>query len=230
MRFFKFQPINKYSLHGLANQSLFFAHPSVLNDPFEFELHDEVCSDEMLQYIRSSGGVGSEISSVELRSNLKKEARRHIADFGVVSLSERDDSPLMWGHYANDHKGMCLEFEVANHEGSVIPVDYSDELAVLTDPKVPFWHKDNALKPLTTKHSDWSYEKEHRLLHCSGGTSQPYPEDIELVSVAFGTRAPKIDIELVQHVLAGKRVGFRQAILNTERPKISFRSLDASKS
>lgn len=162
------------------------------------------------------------MSPLERRSKLKNDIQPQVADFGVVSFSERDDSPLMWGHYANNHEGMCLEFEVTEHEGSVFPVSYSDELAILDDPAAPLWHKNNMMKSLVTKHIDWSYEREHRILQTNGGRCHPYPDEFGLVSVAFGVRTPQEDIDLVQHILTAKDVVFRQAIRDQNRPKILF--------
>jgi hypothetical protein len=38
--------------------------------------------------------------------------------FGVYSLAERDDNILMWSHYADDHTGICIEFDTGAHPGS----------------------------------------------------------------------------------------------------------------
>ena len=35
-----------------------------------------------------------------------------IPNYMIYSLSERYDSSLMWSHYANSHKGLCLEYEI----------------------------------------------------------------------------------------------------------------------
>jgi hypothetical protein len=35
--------------------------------------------------------------------------------FGVLCLSERPDDILLWSHYGNSHRGLCLEFDAAAH-------------------------------------------------------------------------------------------------------------------
>jgi hypothetical protein len=35
--------------------------------------------------------------------------------FGVLCLSERPDDILLWSHYGDSHRGVCLEFDVAAH-------------------------------------------------------------------------------------------------------------------
>ena len=49
---------------------------------------------------------------------------------GISCLSESDSSLLMWAHYANNHKGMCVEYELLQISEqlkfSPIPVIYTD--------------------------------------------------------------------------------------------------------
>ena len=35
--------------------------------------------------------------------------------FGVCALGERADSILMWSHYADEHAGICIEFDTEAH-------------------------------------------------------------------------------------------------------------------
>jgi hypothetical protein len=45
------------------------------------------------------------------RIQIEEILQEFVNRLGVVSLSARPDNTLMWAHYANDHKGMCLEPE-----------------------------------------------------------------------------------------------------------------------
>jgi Protein of unknown function (DUF2971) len=33
-------------------------------------------------------------------------------DKGIVSLAERANCPLMWSHYADQHKGLCIGYSI----------------------------------------------------------------------------------------------------------------------
>ncbi len=49
--------------------------------------------------------------------------------FGVLTLSEIPDDILMWSHYANNHEGICLEFDPRLHPGAfprLSPVRYQE--------------------------------------------------------------------------------------------------------
>lgn len=74
---------------------------------------------------------------------------------GIVCFSDSYNSPLMWGHYANNHTGICLCFEIKRNK--LIKVKYKNKRelsgSVLTKSK----------KELSIKSTDWAYEKEYRI-------------------------------------------------------------------
>ena len=84
---------------------------------------------------------------------------------GILSLSERNDSILMWSHYAESHRGFCLEMNV--HEDDryspfCYPVRYQanyplfDHFSTSSEERLQLM--------LLTKAKEWSYEKEWRIL------------------------------------------------------------------
>lgn len=87
---------------------------------------------------------------------------------GILSLSEIPDNELMWAHYADSHKGLVLCFDEqhtffnrrrSENDGFyfVRKVHYSDPLPVsLADI--------DADAVLVTKGTQWSYEREWRML------------------------------------------------------------------
>jgi hypothetical protein len=77
---------------------------------------------------------------------------------GLLCFSEDKYNPVQWAHYADNHKGVCLGFDIPDR--LLRKVKYvSERLAksILDDP-------DKNEKLLTTKFSHWSYEQEHRLI------------------------------------------------------------------
>lgn len=83
---------------------------------------------------------------------------------GIVSFSTSWEEPLLWSHYAEGHKGICLEFEVP--EKDVAKIRYVKErtsIRIDLDSGLPA-HKAKIDDMPKTKHENWSYEKEVRLL------------------------------------------------------------------
>ena len=228
MNLFKFQPINNYTLMGLINQTLFYGKPSSLNDPLEFQMGDEVCSNEFLTGLAEKGKITLSNNPNHDREKLRTYIKKSIDEFGVLSLTARDDSQVMWAHYAANHKGICLGFDFPDDlvGEEVDEVIYNTGLPILEDKSSVVWSKETVGKVMLTKNIDWQYEKEYRIIEKTGNESYSYSKNTKLQSVAFGLRSSKEDIELVKHVLAGKRVKFRQAQLDMSEFKISFHGID----
>ena len=50
---------------------------------------------------------------------------------GVLSLAAKWDCPLMWSHYADEHRGLCIEYDTTDTVfNGLSPVSYSSPRAV----------------------------------------------------------------------------------------------------
>ena len=76
----------------------------------------------------------------------------------MVCFSRKWQNPLLWSHYADKHKGLCLGFDVV--KSHTLPIIYRKN-------RKPCQRKefdiDFMLELLSTKYTDWSYEDETRL-------------------------------------------------------------------
>src|SRR5262249_3461497 len=96
---------------------------------------------------------------------------------GLCCLTEQCNNILMWSHYADNHKGYCVEFEATDHTlvfGRAQRVSYSDVY-----PEINFYNTPGDEKvrlTFLTKFTDWQYEREWRILnHDEGPGLQHYP-------------------------------------------------------
>ena len=100
----------------------------------------------------------------------------------ICSFSAVNDSILMWGHYAQDHKGFCVEYDLEGLEGkhllrkNLYPVIYTPSLYDLTSfiEKLvgPEREDFNSLAPLLAvlhKFVGWNYEEEWRSVQFTSG-------------------------------------------------------------
>lgn len=145
------------------------------------------CLDRLTQAIASKEGSLSADQVDEFLSVMKRIAARRDAKIvegiaarlrssvKVCSFSELNDSILMWSHYADHHRGFCLEYPIHTIPAQDIrrrllfPVVYS---AALLD-STPIFERMAASKPFNNlfpvgaclrKSPAWSYEKEWRLV------------------------------------------------------------------
>lgn len=81
--------------------------------------------------------------------------------YGVISLSRRFDSPLMWAHYADVHNGMALEFEDGLFGASPMDVIYRQERPQVS---AELGRSLNDLEFFRVKSPDWQYEHEVRYM------------------------------------------------------------------
>lgn len=129
-------------------------------------------------------------------------------DKGVVSLAERADCPLMWSHYADQHRGLCIGYSVppdaiedlrAVEYGGGRLIAASQVAAMLLDGDPTAARAvDDAV--LLRKAPDWKYEREWRLI----GPKGLHDMSLELEEVVFGLRCDSAVIYAVVKALSGR--------------------------
>ena len=135
----------------------------------------------------------------------------------VYCFSKTNKSILLWSHYADSHKGVCVEFEVEPTEKDMVEVIYSSEISkfdivsvtskilaldflnVRFNPSDDDFNK-KIMKPYYTKALDWKYEEEVRYVLSKNSTERVfkikdnyYINSPKIVSVTFGCKIDKTD-------------------------------------
>ncbi len=141
-----------------------------------------------------------------LSSRVQEELLRRY-DRGVFSLAERDDCPLMWSHYGDQHRGICIGFSLRNDESSLVYqmkydgsrlVNASRVSAMLKGDHAAQQEVDQAV--LANKARDWQYEKEWRVI----GERGLQDSGLELEEIVFGMRCKSSVIHSVVKALEGR--------------------------
>ncbi len=121
--------------------------------------------------------------------NIQKSFQNNMAKMGISCLTENPRNLLMWGHYAKQHKGIVLQFEIAQDPSAMlhaVKVDYSNEYPVIN------FAQDLAgqlEKSMLRKSVDWEYEKEWRMFIVGGASTYLKFQPKALTGVIFGCRA-----------------------------------------
>lgn len=89
---------------------------------------------------------------------------RLLETIGVCALGTNASSPLLWAHYAHDHRGICVQLRPVMDLAALIahPVEYSDTYPVLSDMLAPAGSRE--VLPIMRKSGDWAYEEEWRIV------------------------------------------------------------------
>lgn len=189
-------------LENLQNAILRFVHPASLNDPLEaiipyqFKENGEIVNPD-LEKIKN---IVQEASGIKDWNSPRGKRILETMSFGItleyslmLSMSKAKDHQLMWAHYANQHKGICFEFNFPDNSDDFLKevkwsVDIPDDKFGLypvagevnyEHQRAPIIFEDgkttndyNICDALLSKPKCWEYEQEYRILLC-------YPWDSE---------------------------------------------------
>ncbi len=167
----------QFALSNIALRRIKISIFSDLNDPFE-------------------------LLAVDLSDKTHRKAFRMTKDQlnenkGLICFSKSWSNPLLWGHYAEKHTGICLGFDIPDK--FLKPVIYSKSpMKIKINPKTGelIFNENNMMsRLLRTKFADWRYEDEMRLFveldHDSiesGNYFYPFSEDFILREIVLGPR------------------------------------------
>lgn len=175
---------------------LWFSSPANFNDPFDCKIYPNTPSDEELaQYLVTNAQNTTSKDYNRILEGIKKSRgdiiKKAIDDVmnrsGVKCFTPNNANILMWSHYTNSHKGICLEFDTSiDPEFFVYPinVNYSENY-----PTLCFTDKSFTTEVLRTKSKDWEYEDEVRIYKAESGYHNFNPKS--LISVTFGCNTPE---------------------------------------
>lgn len=132
----------------------------IVNAPNPHECYTNVCR---------RIGINITLPSIaDMYANISEPWRDIIK---VSCFSERNDSLLMWSHYANHHRGICVEYDFQPYPNlcrEIQPVYYTNNLYDVTNTIFSDISRDGFTMALyissLTKALDWAYEQEWRLI------------------------------------------------------------------
>lgn len=113
----------KHTMDIFANIQLWFSAPKDFNDPFDCKLVPNISSIQSFAHTiaekqrvvnnDNSELIENTILQTPNMQDLVKEATAEVMNgCGILSLTKTNNDILMWSHYADSHKGICLEFDV----------------------------------------------------------------------------------------------------------------------
>lgn len=138
---YKYVPA-EYGRENIAYRRIKVTTLDEINDPFEF--------------------LSADLSDEHVRSALQNWKSDFFRTRGMLSFSRTWHNPVIWSHYAENHRGLCLRMEVA--KSKLMPVEYSlRRLRELADRiKASRVKLPDLDMLLSVKYSHWRYEKEIR--------------------------------------------------------------------
>lgn len=176
MRLYQFLRAND-ALDDLQRQRLKISRLDELNDPFEL--------------------LAADLRDKAMRRAFEATRAELVQRYGVLCFSRGWRNPVMWSHYADRHRGICLAFEVPtakfasmNYDAKRLPDVLPKLLTGTTEAQ-----EQMMLRLLTTKFRDWKYEDEVRVFSAletvdsaTGFYFADFGDDLILKVVILGPR------------------------------------------
>jgi hypothetical protein len=184
MLLYKFRSISgisfRYTQDVFVNSRLFLPTANILNDPNEgvaiVDIQNQYC------------GWGNYIEERNRRQRIR-----------VCAFTETHRNPVVWSHYADEHRGICIEFDTDHidiRNNLLDAVIYSNTVPTL---KPNSW-ADERLSFLN-KTKEWAYEKEWRYIVKEDSSFLTF-NDSAIKRLLLGTRFQDDDLEWVDFWLS----------------------------
>lgn len=231
--------LNESKFKTLNDNRIWLSRFENLNDPFEYK-------SIYINYdkLKSKGWPTDMLENYLNRM-------KNIYLIGSFSTNLIDNMP-MWAHYANNHQGFCIEYDVLNAK-AIYPISYESErigiASILTN---IFGLVDRIYKGeinesnedfqfymtlithfATVKHKSWSYENEYRVLQADFGENK-FGDSISSISVGMianrifvGSRCSEDNKKRISQIAKDIKVDAYEMYLDTNESeyKLSYKRI-----
>lgn len=224
-RYNRFDDFQKYSVDNLRKYQITLSDPRMQNDIVDCPIYAwlDYCLHDRNKYNKHLPILKKSIEGMRMASFCANTDKRMAVE-----------NTLMWSHYADSHKGFCIEYQI---DESMFRRDDPTNLNVIR--MLPIEYHDSKSKPLDfsdtgnmhngismqngffCKSNDWAYENEVRIASYSPFDKEEYRTipisgKSKIKAIYFGVRCPKETIEDVQSALKGRDVEYFQMYINVK--------------
>lgn len=244
---FKFHKIDLKNVGHLAHLfrdlKLYCPLPSQFNDPFECKPNFRWPSDakrvqeirrHLIKVSREHGRSRKEAEKFVSESinnpNFKQEIifnaiQNAYAEMRICCFTTRRNNLLLWSHYADSHKGFCIEYDA-----STMPLAYAYKVRYKNKYPEVLYPRPNdarAFIPALVKSKIWKYENEFRIILVPEAGNQPENDGISLLlkgneikNIYLGSNIEEKEKEVILNLVRSSK--FNPGIWSTNLSTSSF--------
>jgi len=187
LKLYKFKSLENFEFVAdiLMNNRLYAAQFKELNDPME--------------------GIFTPDDQEDFIDAVKEET----SNLRVCSMAQDNYNPLLWAHYADSYRGVCIEFDINESLIELEEINYTPFTAIVgSEPSFSGFSEDG--KPLHIAHSakdwakiilrnkfeEWAYEEEVRLF----SKSEFINKGIKITGIYLGIRISDTYKDVLQKI------------------------------
>lgn len=171
----KYRDDSAFTESIFKDHAFWFSNPQSFNDPFDCNL-SEVSSyskEAIAQFLNENlskvalakyKAYPENLTDEDVKESLASAKDKTFANVGILCLSKKNDSMLMWSHYTNSHKGLVIELDPTQDlflfqvYFSINYVDSYEPTNFLISPRLC------VDQVVSTKSRCWAYEEEVRVM------------------------------------------------------------------
>ena len=241
---YKFRTCNKYLFQSLINESIGLTSPGYFNDPFDSPILELLNNDEEFsQYIRQAYNDCLKVSCFSSNIKLPREDEK---THQIIHKEEKlKGAPpeylneLMWAHYADSHKGVCIKYHFPNsftkfvHNNDIITCFFND--VIYSDSDISQYSKKDRINmkdAFFLKGKQWEYENELRFLYFDVNGREGYKvikAENCIEAVYFGLRCSEEDKTTIMNILKDKKLITIDLEKNQTESSIKFYQMEVDK-
>lgn len=186
---YKYYRVNVNTINAIKKPYLWYTSLDKYNDPYEGLCNPK--SDYTLDEINTWMSRISQaryVSKEHFYKGLNEAMLADLRNSRVCCFSRKCNDILMWAHYADSYKGICVEYDLTDLSdvvGYLAPVQYET-----TFPEVDYLN-DNITaiqQMILTKSKNWKYEREIRALRDNGSENIVPISKAAIKSVIIGPK------------------------------------------
>lgn len=178
---------------------------------------DDIKMHIWMEYSSTEGIEYQEHLKSSLGWNIERElVTRYVK--GVCCFSTSGINPLLWSHYANNHKGICIGYSLDRTPSpNLLSVEYGGSRilntstiyeALINRKRSATQNLERAI--LLRKAKEWEYEQEWRMIGSVGQKESP----LKMREIIFGLRCPATTKFLIVEAMknSGNKLDFKEII------------------
>lgn len=218
------------TIQFLKNPQFYLNEYTAFNDPFEcaVSLDTDFSQEDFDRWLSDTGYSVPTIDisrNKEMIDGIIASAREEVTrKIGICCFTESSNNLLMWSHYADNHKGVCLKYDITIDPSAFLTlhrVVYNDDYPSLNYIK----QQKEVSNALYHKSKAWEYEQEWRIIAPNKANTLRAVKPLALREIIFGCRCSPKDIDQVKQECLGSK-GFHSVIFKQCRLKEDSFGLD----
>jgi len=243
-RFYKIDVDKTQRLNSIfIDRKIYHALPNQLNDPFECRPHftwrnskkqKQRIRDHLINVAREKGRSKKDAEKLILQNmkdsgfianTINDTVLKTFGEIRICSFTTKKENLLFWSHYADSHKGFCIEFDATKMPiVSAYKMHYQDNYPVVDYP-IPTDAR--GFEPALIKSKHWEYEDEFRTVFVPYAEKQPDNDGEslilrgdEILNVYFGNNIDKDNKKILKDLINSGP--FNPVLWDTKLAKSTF--------